>query len=372
MIKDLTIKNFKTHRDLEMKDLANVNILLGKNNSGKTAVLEALFLLYHSLNRTDTHVTLDLLNYMRGYINGADSGEKWNSLFYNWDFSKEIYIEAKEDVEQNNTEKDNIRSLSIKPIITGKRPDSFSAIGVMDLSGITKGLSWTITYPSGNSVKYQIEDLDTMTEQQKIEDNENLLASFKEAIIVRTDFISARGLTNIRREAERFSRLEVENRVDKINELLKILRNFEPNLKRLFIGATKNGTTIYGDIGLDRPIPLPLMGDGMLHAFSIALSMVNSQNGLVLIDEIENGLHYSVLTEVWRMILQTSHDLIVQVFATTHSDECLKAAYEAVDSLEYYDNLKLFRFDRTEDETKVVDYSTKQLLYAIASEQEVR
>jgi AAA15 family ATPase/GTPase len=371
MIKDLTIKNFKTHRDLEMKDLANVNILLGKNNSGKTAVLEALLLLYYSSNRMFARHALNYLNNWRGYINGADSGEKWNSLFYNLDISKEIYIETKEDEKQNNTE-NNIRSLSIKPIITGKRPDSLSAIGTIDssdLSGRTEGLLWTLTYPNGNSIKYQVDDSENETEQQITDDVRNLLISTSKNIP--TTFIPARAIIDIRREAKGFSKLEVENRADKIDELLKILRNFEPNLKRLFV-AVPHDIRIYGDVGLTRPMPLSLMGDGMLHAFSIALSMVNNQNGLVLIDEIENGLHYSVLTDVWRMILQTSHDLNVQVFATTHSDECIKAAYEAVDSLGYDDSLKLYRFDKTQDKTRVVDYTAKELYSAITSNQEVR
>jgi AAA15 family ATPase/GTPase len=163
--------------------------------------------------------------------------------------------------------------------------------------------------------------------------------------------------------------LEIENRH---NEVVNILRILEPNLKRLFVGITERRKIIYGDIGIDHPIPLPLMGDGMLHALSIALAMVNNQNGLVLIDEIENGLHYSVLTDIWKMIFQTSLKLNVQVFVATHSDECIKAAYEAVESLECYDSLKLYRFDRIKDGTRVEDYTANELYSAITSNQEVR
>jgi len=69
------------------------------------------------------------------------------------------------------------------------------------------------------------------------------------------------------------------------------------------------------------------------------------------------------------MIFQTSKKLNVQVFATTHSDECLKAAYEAAESLKCDDCLKLYRFDKIEDGTRVEDYTADELFYAITSNQ---
>jgi AAA15 family ATPase/GTPase len=359
MIQNLTIKNFKAHKSIEMKELANVNILLGKNNSGKTAILEALFLLSFPY-------TLNSLINMRGYTTGGESGEKWDSLFYNWDLSQEIYLEAKE----NNIEpapvsdtKGKIRkAMSIKPMIVIKRPDPSSGIGVIEASdfiGITQGLMIAFTLPSGAIRKYTISD--------ESEAGKSAIDDFK--IEKNVVFVSARVITDPEKEAIRFSQLEIENRQ---NEVMNILRTLEPNLRRLFVGVTKKGSVIYGDIGIDHPIPLPLMGDGMLHALSIALAMVNSQDGLVLIDEIENGLHYSVLTDVWKMIFQTSQKLDVQVFVATHSDECIKAAYEAVESLKCYGSLKLYRFDRIKDGTRVEDYTANELYSAITSNQEVR
>jgi predicted ATPase len=83
----------------------------------------------------------------------------------------------------------------------------------------------------------------------------------------------------------------------------------------------------------DRPFPLRTMGDGMVRLFGIALALVNAKDGFLMIDEVENGLHYSVQPDVWRRIFRLASRLNVQVFATTHSWDCItgfqKAAAEA-------------------------------------------
>lgn len=362
MIQNLTIKNFKAHKSTEMKELANVNILLGKNNSGKTGVLEALLFLSLPSNPRDV---LTRLNELRGYKPGTDFEEIWDSLFYNWDHSQKICIESIETNDQptfvSMMDKIIQKNLCIRPIIREKRVDS--SIGIIegsDFVGTTQGLSFTFKSPNFGNIEREVTNLTRKPGRQAIDD----LKSEKTVV-----FIPARGIFDPQDEAQRFSRLEITNRHNDIVDILKIL---EPNLERLFIVASKKGSVIYGDIGIEHPIPLPLMGDGMLHTLAIALAMVNSQNGLVLIDEIENGLHYSVLTDVWKMIFQTSQKLDVQVFVATHSDECLKAAYEAVESLGCYNNLKLYRFDKTKDGTRVEDYTADELFHAITSKIEVR
>jgi len=76
-------------------------------------------------------------------------------------------------------------------------------------------------------------------------------------------------------------------------------------------------------------IPLLSLGEGINRLFEIALALVNAKDGLLLIDEIENGLHYSVQPDVWRMIFEMSRRLNVQVFATSHSWDCIKAFGQA-------------------------------------------
>ena len=73
------------------------------------------------------------------------------------------------------------------------------------------------------------------------------------------------------------------------------------------------------------PVPLRTFGDGVNRLFGVILSLCNARNGILLVDEIENGLHYSVQPEIWETIFRLARSLNVQVFATSHSWDCVNA-----------------------------------------------
>ena len=72
-------------------------------------------------------------------------------------------------------------------------------------------------------------------------------------------------------------------------------------------------------------VPLTSMGDGMLRVLQISLNAIQAEGGILLIDEFENGLHHSTQKKIWEFIFSLAKDLNIQVFATTHSLDCLKA-----------------------------------------------
>ena len=76
-------------------------------------------------------------------------------------------------------------------------------------------------------------------------------------------------------------------------------------------------------------MPLSSLGEGAKRLLGLSLALTNARNGILLLDEIENGIHYSVLPDVWRLIFQTARRLNVQVFATTHSWDCIEAFQKA-------------------------------------------
>ncbi|MCC6446841.1 MAG: ATP-binding protein [Armatimonadetes bacterium] len=128
---------------------------------------------------------------------------------------------------------------------------------------------------------------------------------------------------------------------------------------------------ITGDIGIGQLIPLPLMGEGMARMLSIILAVANAPGGMVLIDEIENGLHHSVMVNIWKAIAEASQKADTQIFATTHSWECMKAAHEAFRTTEEYD-FRLHRLDRIDDRIETVAYDRETLEAAIKAGLEVR
>ena len=83
-----------------------------------------------------------------------------------------------------------------------------------------------------------------------------------------------------------------------------------------------------------RPVPLRSLGEGAVRMFGVALALANSGEGVLLIDEVENGLHYSIQSDFWKMVFQAAQDNAVQVIATTHSRDCIKGFRQAAIALE--------------------------------------
>lgn len=117
--------------------------------------------------------------------------------------------------------------------------------------------------------------------------------------------------------------------------------------------------------GHSRPVPLRSLGDGAMRMFGVALALANSQDGFLLIDEAENGVHHSVQRAYWRMVLQAAQEYNVQVFATTHSWDCVRGFAQALADAETVKGA-YFRMDRRGGCLRAVEYSEEDL--AIAAE----
>jgi AAA15 family ATPase/GTPase len=103
----------------------------------------------------------------------------------------------------------------------------------------------------------------------------------------------------------------------------------------------------------------------------MAVAFHQARKGGLLIDEIENGIHYSVMPRVWRSLAMLSKKFDVQLFATTHSNECIRAAHAAFKQERRYD-FRLHRIDRIKKEPKVATFDNKMLSTAIESGLEIR
>ncbi len=155
---------------------------------------------------------------------------------------------------------------------------------------------------------------------------------------------------------------------------------------RLVLGDAVEGIRIVGDEGLRRaggrqaivklsghraPVPLRSLGDGALRMFGIALALANCAGGFLLIDEVENGLHYSLHPDFWRMVLHAAETHDVQVVATTHSDDCWKGLAKALAEVETIEGA-LIRLSTSRGSLRAVEYSEEELLVAARQRIEVR
>lgn len=123
--------------------------------------------------------------------------------------------------------------------------------------------------------------------------------------------------------------------------------------------------------GSDAPIPIRNMGEGMNRIFGVALALVSAREGVLLIDEIESGLHYSVQSELWRLIFAVAHRLNIQVFATTHSWDCIQAFQQAAQGDEHEEGL-LIRLESKMDSTLATLFGERKLGIATREQIEVR
>ena len=112
--------------------------------------------------------------------------------------------------------------------------------------------------------------------------------------------------------------------------------------------------------GQDNLVPLQSLGDGATRLFAVALALGNSKNGLLLIDEAENGIHHSIQAKFWNMVLQTAERNNVQVIATTHSWDCVVGFAQAANELEDVEGV-LYRIQRNRERLSAVEYPESEL-----------
>ena len=128
---------------------------------------------------------------------------------------------------------------------------------------------------------------------------------------------------------------------------------------------------IYADVGLSRPVPVGFLGDGVGRLLSMALAFHDARGGMIFIDEVENGLHHSVLEDVWKELNWLSKEFDVQVFATTHSGECMHAARAAFNAMAD-DTLCIHRLSLQDKKIAATTYSFEDLDFTLDYGAEMR
>jgi hypothetical protein len=145
-------------------------------------------------------------------------------------------------------------------------------------------------------------------------------------------FIPANGMdtTEITRLWDRVALTEAEE------DVLSSLRLIQPKISKVNLiapqqaGGKQKRIPVARLIDESEPVPLRSLGEGMARLMGIALALANARNGMLLLDEIESGLHYTVQPEMWKLIFMTAKRLNVQVFAATHSWDCIAAFQQAL------------------------------------------
>ena len=312
----LKIRGFRGLSSLDLDSLGTFNILLGANDVGKTSILEAIFLLSGSANMQLPLQIQTFRNYeVREF---ADL----SALFHELDFNQPITLKAHYC---DSTRLTLGISAPYEPLATKIQSDEPpSDPSSSSVSSGRRHLRYDGTVQNAS----QQEPLSFSG--RLIERDDNLeLTKMPDALadnLIAASFIGARFQYN--------SSVIGEIIVDKKkNELLRYLRIINPHVKEIAVSGDK----AYLDIGLKKMMPLNMFGSGMIRAATmLSLSILRAEQ-LLLIDELENGLHYQAIPPLLKTLLKFSSDQHLQIFATTHSLEILKGLKDVLSLPEFSD-----------------------------------
>lgn len=353
LLNSLEIKNFRAFRHLQIERLGRVNLIVGKNNVGKTCLLEALWL-YAS--RGEPTVMQQLLASRNELALFADHESKISAvkyLFYgrdNVEPPKAKLIEIGEDKSDEtfflsaNAINEKVIEL-IKEDVQNAREIQKNAIG--------QAAEYGLSLPPDANLSSRLNRMlsaNRRIKSEKVFSNPyNLILAtksngyarliapdFKQANLndtateIPVQFIPIEGV-GLMRVAEWWDKTYLTDLEDDVLAALKII---EPTITRIgLVPSQQQPSQRLPMVRLSReaaPILLSSLGQGMNALFALALALVNAKNGFLLIDEVENGIYHGIQPKLWHFILKMAVRLNVQVFATTHSRDSLEGFYEAL------------------------------------------
>jgi len=371
MLNSFFVENFRLFHRLEIARLGRVNLLVGKNNSGKSALLEAIEI-YASNASVQT---------LENIVSGRD--ETWNG--------------------KGPTQTQQVSDNPIKHLFRGHHLPGIEepgiSLGTSSQPGehiLLRTAAFQIEVDEENvSRRKRITALEASETASEVEISLIVQQGQKFARIIRLEpnfsvpwkrpfsqtvshpicicqVVPTRNMS-AHQVAALWDSIALTNFGDEVVCGLKLVApeitalafveaDGESNAARIPYIRTENSL---------EPLPLKSMGDGMTRLLHIIIALVTAQNGILLIDEFENGLHWSVQLAVWRTVFRIATDLNVQVFATTHSSDCVSSFEEACK--EHPDDGAFIRLQMNREGEPIAKiYSFETLADSLDSDVEVR
>jgi len=306
-LQSLRVQNFRAFKDLEVSSLGRVNLIVGKNNIGKTTLLEALYLYAHGGRSGITNHILESRD-----LEGFDKGRGVNRSDFGVKIPTQRHLihgrPSLRSVSENDEDLNGIAKVKIS-----STPDrNEDLVFRLELMSNTNEIDWR---PSVGDKGWASPTV------------------FGEKVT--SVFVSAHDETTSD-IAQMWDQIELTELEEYVHDALRIIA---PELESVRLKLIRSDETLNDDMvrihtrrvpvaklkSGNEPEPLKSLGAGMNRLFSLSLALTKSKGGLLLIDEIENGLHHSIQRKMWKLIFKMASKLNVQVFATTHSLDCVKA-----------------------------------------------
>jgi len=370
LLTELEIRNFRGFDALKVDGLSKINLFVGKNNSGKTSILEALFLLIGMSNPA----LPNSINIMRGL--GTFSATQFKYLFHKLKFeNKPLFNGMFSDASKRELELDAIfqqqlfngmfsdaskRELELDSVFQQQQNNALlSTLSISEIVGLNmnfseeknpdKKTSWR------NRVVYTTKGI-----------NQELANNYNETLFASYVYPIKNDIETLRRYSGIVQRNESDDIVDMLKKFDENIVNVLPLPEGIFFKLKDTA----------EQVPINVMGDGIRRFLEIVTAVLDKNNTSVLIDEIENGLHYSVYSHLWKMLISYSQQYDKQLFVTTHNIETLESLNSVLKEERYQpmrDCSKVFSISKTAKlEYKAYGFSYNEFNTAIENNLDLR
>jgi len=360
--KTLKIENFRGIKSLEINDLARVNLFVGENNCGKTTVLEAAFILG---GLGSPNLIINMQN-DRGIK--LTEGSDIKDFFYNRSHQNGLTLSGMKEREKRNlkifplhgnlqTGQVSVASGNGAPERAPKFPAETSMMG-HSLIGLDYRFE-VFDLVARESRKYHAETRWTEVGDPRFSAFSD--DSYKEVMLGNGLYLKSKYDPRLVDE--------MLNRKQK-DFLMQALKSVDSKIKDIKVGMQG---LVSVDIGLDSFVPINLMGDGVMRILSILSGIEGVSNGMLFVDEIENGLHVNTMRHAWDVMLAQSRSANAQLFLTTHSGDAIKSLHNALNSRLFPDAVACYRLVKfPNDVVRAYRYSGEQLGMALDSDTDIR
>lgn len=321
-IPNLTIKNFRGIDHLEIPKFGRVTLIVGRNGVGKTTVLDAIRV-YAA--RGDIPVLWEVLQSHDEMVRVVDEGgdlllePDWPALFHDRDDSRQISMCS------------NVnglpRALTIAPEeaegeIEGEVPDLGVGLRI-SFDAQERDVPWLI-WPGPAAATRMARTRDRRRYLQGLRRRDESSWPFPKLVVESL----GPHIPNNEDLARYWDEITLTDAEKVAFEALALasgvrIRGAAVVADRGNFPRAYGGRLVVGISGSDERVPLRRLGEGSIRLFGLALAMVNCKGGLLLIDEIENGIHYGIMADMWKIVLELAQRNDVQVIATTHGWDCV-------------------------------------------------
>jgi AAA15 family ATPase/GTPase len=367
-LESVTIHQFRGLRDLELKDLGRINLLVGLNNSGKTSVLEALSVYCHPLdikvwlstaNQREQDIgvyrirLLDAIKWLFTH-NSASIVEPDKPIILISStglFSVKKLIASYEEMEQISlSEESNIRNISNEEEIENE-----------DTPRVKKGIKLKIEVFADDGYQLSLfgEPPACITDFLLWEDERFYRLPGKREPSLKTSVVTP---SSHRSEVGQFRLLSEATHQNFKSDVIQLLKQIDNNISDIEILLPPESMSSRFNIYIQHKklglAPVSTFGDGIRRLLHIALKLASVKGGILLIDELESTIHTEALQSSFQWLVKWCTEMDVQLFATTHSLEAVDALLEVTES---DSDLVLYRLEPKEGKTKVVRHDGHRL-----------